>query len=128
MGHDLELEDIKVQSLVPKELSEVKSVDEFVSRLSEGDSYFEQMATNANNENQVLRYIGKIKDGKAEVSLQAVDSSHPFYNLSGTDNIIAFVTNRYKATPLVVKGPGAGTAVTAAGALADILRVASYLS
>jgi aspartokinase/homoserine dehydrogenase 1 len=55
-----------------------------------------------------------------------VGADHPFYNMNGSDNIIAFTTERYKETPLVIKGPGAGAAVTAAGVFADILRVASF--
>ena len=52
-----------------------------------------------------------------------VDITHPFYSLSGSDNIISFTTERYKNTPLVVKGPGAGAEVTAAGVFADLVNV-----
>jgi aspartokinase/homoserine dehydrogenase 1 len=54
--------------------------------------------------------------------------AHPFYNLSGSDNIIAFTTTRYNERPLVVKGPGAGADVTAAGVLADVIQVSNYLA
>ena len=128
IGIGLELKDINVQSLVPKECESCKSGDEFLAKLPEHDGYFADIANKAKLENKVLRFIGKIESGKAEVSLQAVDSNHPFYSLSGSDNIISFVTERYLNRPLVVKGPGAGTDVTAAGVLADILRVASYLA
>ncbi|MGH2645735.1 MAG: hypothetical protein ACRDE2_17420, partial [Chitinophagaceae bacterium] len=58
------------------------------------------------------------------IKLEAVDNSHPFYSLSGSDNIIAFTTSRYKQNgPLVVKGPGAGAEVTAAGVFADLVKV-----
>ena len=71
----------------------------------------------------MLRYIGKLEDGKASITLQMVDENHPFYMLSGSDNIISFTTDRYKERPLVVKGPGAGAEVTAAGVFADIINV-----
>jgi len=61
------------------------------------------------------------------MALEKITEEHPFYNLSGSDNIIAFTTERYKERPLVVKGPGAGREVTAAGVFADIIRIASYL-
>ena len=86
-----------------------------------------QLRLKAAKNGSVLRYIGRVENGAASVSLQAVDSNHPFYSLSGSDNIISFVTKRYFERPLVVKGPGAGNDVTAAGTFADIIRTASYL-
>jgi aspartokinase/homoserine dehydrogenase 1 len=62
------------------------------------------------------------------VSLAEVDSDNPFYHLSGSDNMIVFTTDRYRERPLVVKGPGAGAEVTAAGVFADILRIANFLA
>ena len=67
--------------------------------------------------------IGSLEAGKAAIRLQMVDESHPFYMLSGSDNIISFTTDRYKERPLVVKGPGAGAEVTAAGVFADLINV-----
>mgnify|MGYP000915925283 CR=1 FL=1 len=81
------------------------------------------MKQDAANEGKVLRYIGKMEDGKVSISLQAVGADHPFYALSGSDNIIAFTTERYCETQMVVKGPGAGAAVTAAGVFADLVKV-----
>ncbi len=77
----------------------------------------------AKKKGHVLRYVAHIEKKKASVSLREVDSSHPFYSMAGTDNIIAFTTKRYSNTPLVIKGPGAGAAVTAAGVLADIFKL-----
>lgn len=59
--------------------------------------------------------------------LQQVPLSHPFANLAGSDNIISFKTRRYNEQPLVIRGPGAGAEVTAAGVFADLLRVAKSL-
>ena len=76
----------------------------------------------------MLRYIASLENGKATVSLKSVDNRHPFYSLSGSDNMVVFTTERYKELPLVIKGPGAGAEVTAAGVFADIIRIANYLS
>ena len=59
--------------------------------------------------------------------LLAVDDTHPFYNLSGSDNVISYTTDRYRERPLVVKGPGAGAEVTAAGVFADVISISNYL-
>ena len=60
------------------------------------------------------------------MTLQEVGADHPFFSLSGSDNIISFTTLRYRDRPLVVKGPGAGAEVTAAGVFADIIRLGNY--
>ncbi len=91
------------------------------------DADLEALRSSAAAKGEVLRYIARIEGGRAGVALVPVGPQHPFYSLSGSDNIVSFTTKRYFDRPLVVKGPGAGTDVTAAGVLADILRVASYL-
>jgi aspartokinase/homoserine dehydrogenase 1 len=53
--------------------------------------------------------------------LQAVDLNHPFASLDGSDNMIVFFTERYHTRPLVVRGPGAGAEVTAAGVFAEVI-------
>jgi aspartokinase/homoserine dehydrogenase 1 len=75
----------------------------------------------------VLRFIAKLEKGKASIALEEVDANHPFYNLSGSDNIISFQTERYNERPLVVKGPGAGAEVTAAGVFSEIISLSKYL-
>lgn len=128
MGLALEEKDIAVESLVPKDCSAQSSVDEFFAALRSADNSYQTMLETARANNAALRYIAQIENGIAFVRLAQIDSSHPFYSLSGSDNIISFVTSRYFDRPLVVKGPGAGTDVTAAGVMADILRIASFLS
>ena len=65
--------------------------------------------------------------GRATVGLVELDRSHLFANISLTDNVVSFTTSRYDRNPLVVRGPGAGPAVTAGGVFADLLRVCAYL-
>lgn len=78
---------------------------------------------------KVLRFVGVVDvvNEKGEVKLRRYKKDHPFAQLSGSDNIIAFTTTRYMEQPLIVRGPGAGAQVTAAGVFSDILRLASYL-
>jgi aspartokinase/homoserine dehydrogenase 1 len=102
---------------------EAQTVDDFYAALKNEDVYFTKLKEQAAAEKKILRYIGKLEDGKASITLQMVDENHPFYMMSGSDNIIAFTTDRYKDMPLVVKGPGAGAEVTAAGVFADLINV-----
>ena len=70
-----------------------------------------------------MKYVAQLENGKAKVGLQKVDAQHPFANLSGSDNIVLFFTDRYPEQPLIVKGAGAGADVTASGIFADIIRI-----
>ncbi len=127
-GLSLELKDIKVENLVPEKARDAKSVDEFFKKLEECDKEFEEKRKCSEAKGNVLRYIASLENGKAEISLQEVDEKHPFYSLSGSDNIFALYTKHYQDRPIVVKGPGAGADVTAAGVFADIIRISNYLS
>ncbi|MCJ7812324.1 bifunctional aspartate kinase/homoserine dehydrogenase I, partial [bacterium] len=127
-GISMELEDIHVENILPEYCLQTKSVEAFFVQLQRADQDFEQKRERAEKNGKVLRYIGTLEKGKASVSLHEVDERHPFYTLSGSDNMIVFTTERYKERPLVIKGPGAGAEVTAAGVFADIIRISSYLS
>lgn len=126
-GHELELKNIKVENILPKPCQEAKTIDQFFAALKKADGYFDELREKAEKQGKLLRFIAKMEKGKATVSLQAVDSSHPFYSLSGSDNMIAFTTQRYLERPLVIKGPGAGAEVTAAGVFANIISISNYL-
>ncbi|RZM28301.1 MAG: bifunctional aspartate kinase/homoserine dehydrogenase I [Pedobacter sp.] len=122
-GYALEEKDIDLQNMLPASCMAAESVADFYQELENNTAYFENLKSEATKNNKVLRYIGKLEDGKVSINLQMVDENHPFFTLSGSDNIISFTTNRYKDRPLVVKGPGAGAEVTAAGVFADIINV-----
>ena len=124
VGLPLEIEDIELDPLINKECEDADSIDAFFIKLKELNNKFEQLKDDAKKEDKVLRYIASLENGKAKVSLQIVGRDNPFYALSGSDNMISFATRRYSETPLVVKGPGAGSEVTAGGVLADIIRIA----
>ncbi|KAJ0437308.1 putative homoserine dehydrogenase, Aspartate kinase [Helianthus annuus] len=128
-GLDLELSDIPVQSLVPDPLKETASVDDFMQQLPSFDSDIATKRQAAEDAGEVLRYVGvvDVNNQKGAVELKRYKKQHPFAQLSGSDNIIAFTTERYNKQPLIVRGPGAGAQVTAGGVFSDILRLASNL-
>jgi bifunctional aspartokinase / homoserine dehydrogenase 1 len=128
-GLDLELGDLDVESLVPVALADA-SVDEFLERLADFDEPMAQRVEAAARDGEVLRYVAdvNVRDGKARVRLERFTTDHPFANISLTDNIVQFVTRRYSENPLIIRGPGAGPDVTAAGIFADLLRLCSMLS
>jgi aspartokinase/homoserine dehydrogenase 1 len=112
--------DVAVESLVPEALRALPRPD-FLARLSSMDGDWGKRATMAKAKGGTLRYVASVTKGKITVGLQVVAPSSPFFGLKGTDNQVAFTTTRYKTNPLVITGPGAGPAVTAAGVLNDML-------
>jgi aspartokinase/homoserine dehydrogenase 1 len=122
-GYVLEPGDVNIESMLPQSCLDAGTVAEFYTELNNETKFFADMKAKAESEGKVLRYIGKLEDGQVSITLQMVDENHPFYTLSGSDNIISFTTERYIDRPLVVKGPGAGSEVTAAGVFADIVNV-----
>ncbi|KAF9603535.1 hypothetical protein IFM89_037016 [Coptis chinensis] len=128
-GLKLELSDIPVESLVPEPLKASSSPEEFMQQLPKFDQDMAKKRSDAESAGKVLRYVGVVDVVKDEgtVELRSYKKDHPFAQLTGSDNIIAFTTTRYKDHPLIVLGPGAGAQVTAGGIFSDILRLASYL-
>jgi aspartokinase/homoserine dehydrogenase 1 len=68
-----------------------------------------------------------LEQGRAHAALKEFRATHPVASAKGSDNVIAFTTRRYRKTPLVVQGPGAGADVTAMGVFSDILKLLHYL-
>lgn len=126
MGYKSELEDIKIENLVPKELLSL-SLNEFLSSCDIMDEKILSLYERAKEKDCTLRYFGKVEKGVCSVGLGMFPSSHPFSRARGTDNVIQFKTERYFTQPLVVQGPGAGPEVTAAGIFGDLLRLSAYL-
>jgi bifunctional aspartokinase / homoserine dehydrogenase 1 len=124
-GYELEFDDVDIQNLVPENARNAANIDDFFAELEKADKEFSAVAKQASDSGKKLCYIARFEKGKAEVKLEQVGIEHPFYNLSGTDNILAVYSSHYNENPLVVKGPGAGANVTAAGIISDILRVAN---
>ena len=121
-GAQLEFDDVSIQSLIPENMDPAFSVDEFLEQLSKYDDKFLNMYTSASREDKMLRYIATWDGQNATVELKAVGIKNPFYHQNGRENFIVFTTKRYKDTPMIIKGHGAGAEVTAAGVLGDILK------
>ena len=127
MGLELELADVRIESLVPESLRK-GSVEEFLQELPQHDKAMTDLVTRAGERGEVLRYVGVVDpEGQCSVALKSYPRSHAFAGTTGSDNIVAFTTQRYHTQSLIVQGPGAGPDVTAGGVFADLLRLASYV-
>jgi aspartokinase/homoserine dehydrogenase 1 len=123
-GMDMELEEIGVEALMPDDAGNAPDMSGLFMILKKYDQPFSDRFASARAEGKKLRYMAVIENGTAKVELTAVDDSHPFFGLRGSENCIILTTEYYKQYPMVIKGPGAGVNVTAAGLLADIVRIA----
>ncbi len=120
-GLPLETADVDLENILPADCLAAPSVEAFFTALEKHDDYFEKMRQQAADQRKVLRFVACLDEGKASIGLQTFDQSHPFYFLSGSDNMVVFTTERYRDRPLVVRGPGAGAEVTAAGVFAEVI-------
>ena len=122
-GYQMEIEDIANQSFLPAACMETKNNEDFFKSLLTHASHFETLLAEAKQKDSRLKFVAQFENGKASVGLQFIPKDHPFYNLEGKDNIVLFYTDRYVDQPLLIKGAGAGAAVTASGIFADVIRI-----
>jgi homoserine O-acetyltransferase len=125
LGYEGTLDNVEVESLVSEELRSVPAA-EFLSRVEELDALWRERVAEAHGSGRVLRYRATVTAESVRVGLVAVDVSSSFATLTGTDNQFAITTRRYRNNPIVITGPGAGVAVTAAGVLNDVLKLARW--
>ncbi|USD38396.1 MULTISPECIES: bifunctional aspartate kinase/homoserine dehydrogenase I [Ferrimonas] len=126
-GLELEMDQIQVDSVLPAAFDASGDTDTFMANLPKADADVAARVAAARAEGKVLRYVGAIDDdGGCKVSVQAVGPEHPLYAIKGGENALAFYSRYYQPLPFVLRGYGAGTAVTAAGVFADILRTQAW--
>ena len=123
-GYKIEKEEVINNTFIPEKYFN-SSIDEFWNTISEMDEVFEKQRIVLEEGKQKWRFVGVMDEGKASVSLKIVDPGHPFYDLEGSNNIILLTSERYNEYPMLIKGYGAGAAVTAAGVFADLIKVSN---
>jgi len=123
-GYEVNQQDIEKNLFIPDRYLQ-GSLDDFWKNVPELDSEFEEKRKKSEAEGKRYRFVAEMDRGKCRLGLQAVDRSHPFYELEGSNNIIMITTERYDEFPMIIKGYGAGASVTAAGVFADIISIAN---
>ncbi len=122
-GYKMDIEDIQNNSFLPAACMETTNNDDFFKSLITNATHFENLLVEAKSKNSRLKFVATFENGKARVGLEFIPQESPFYNLEGKDNIVQFYTDRYVDQPLLIKGAGAGAAVTASGIFADVIRI-----
>jgi aspartokinase/homoserine dehydrogenase 1 len=123
-GYQFDMKDIKINTFIPEKYFE-GDVDDFWKNILEIDAEFEANRKKLAESGRFWRFVAKFEEGKAEIGLQEIGANHPFADLQGSNNLVMFTTERYHDFPMIIKGYGAGAAVTAAGVFADIIRVSN---
>ncbi len=125
IGLPVEIADVEVTHLLPESWKQL-SKEAFWERLPERDAYWRERVEEAARAGEMWQYVGRVdREQGVTVGLERIPLSHPLAGLRGTENIVSITTDRYAELPLIVRGPGAGVEVTAAGLFADLLRAAT---
>ena len=122
-GEKIEMDEIVNNSFMPPACMQ-GSVNDFYVEMEKEEAHFRKLYEDAKKAGTKLKFVATFDNGKASVGLQHIDPQHDLYHLYGKDNVVLFYTDRYTEQPMVVKGAGAGAAVTASGVFADIMRAA----
>jgi aspartokinase/homoserine dehydrogenase 1 len=120
-GEGVNLTDIHVEPILPKDCFSAHSLEDFYTTLETHDHDFHKLLYETAQSGKVLRYMGTYENGKGRIELKKLPADHPFSGLKGSDNCIVITTERYHENPLVIQGPGAGAKVTAAGLVSDLI-------
>jgi aspartokinase/homoserine dehydrogenase 1 len=123
-GYQFDMKDIKINRFIPEQYF-AGTVDDFWKTIPEMDAEFETNRKKLAADGRFWRFVAKFEKGQAEIGLQEITAGHPFADLQGSNNLVMFTTERYHDFPMMIKGYGAGAAVTAAGVFADIIRVSN---
>lgn len=122
LGNSISLNDIDIQSLYPEKFKK-NSIEEFMRNINQLDSYYNALFEKARKNNNTFRYVVEINRNSCTVKLKEVSLESDLGMLDGPDNIVIIGSQRYDQYPLVIKGPGAGIEVTAAGVFGDLLKI-----
>lgn len=125
-GMPLTLADVQIESVLPEDFAAGESVEQFMQRLPELDQWFADQVATARADGKVLRYIGEIANGQCRVSIKALSADHPLAKVKDGENALAIHTRYYQPIPFVLRGYGAGAAVTAAGVFGDVMRTLGW--
>lgn len=123
-GYELEAAQINIERFIPESLFK-GSMEEFWQGTKRLDAEFEKQRLRLESENKKWRFIATFEPGNPTIGLREVDSTSPYYDLEGSNNIVLLTTERYNKYPMQIKGYGAGAGVTAAGVFADVIRIAN---
>jgi aspartokinase/homoserine dehydrogenase 1 len=124
-GIDWEPEQVKVRGLSPPALDAEADPERYLKGLAASDDEWADRVSACHKQGLRLACLAEYDGREARVGLAQVSAADPFAHLAGGENLVRVWTRRYQPVPLSIAGPGAGTEVTAAGLLTDIIKAAT---
>lgn len=126
-GYAFEMEDVQSNPLLPttENLYDL-AWPTLLEKLKSFDDHIEKKRKEAVAKGGMLRFMARLENGKASVGMTEISADHIAYNLKNADNVVLIETKRYSPNPMIIKGAGAGTEVTAAGVFGDILKISNF--
>jgi len=131
LGYQVKWEELNVEPLV--DLSELNdsgdaALDDFLRAL---DARFHKHVVGYRNGGRFLQYLAEIETRgsrpvKVRIGPRWRSADSVGHLASSTSAFVCFYTERYRAVPLRIQGPGAGAAVTASGLLNDAITAATW--
>ena len=125
-GLKLEMSDVHNESFLSEECLNSNTTEDFYKNLEEYQETLNSIKREATEKNVSVKHVAVLENNKAVVGLTEIDGTHPFYSLQGSDNMIIITSNYYNKNKLIIRGPGAGAAVTAAGVISDVVLTTQY--
>ncbi len=120
-----EPERVTVRGLVPPELAQERDPERFLKGLEHHDEEWALRVAAADRQGLKLACLAEFDGKSARVGLTQVPAADPFAQLGAGENLVRVWTQRYQPVPLSIAGPGAGSEVTAAGLLTDLIKAAT---
>ena len=120
IGLNLEISDIDNKKFISNECLNSNDENDFFKHLENCQESLQNMKNNAIKNNKIIKHVAVIENKKVSVSLKEFDCNHPFNSLDGSDNMLIITSNNYNENKLIIRGPGAGASVTAAGIISDV--------
>lgn len=131
LGLQMDLTDVVLEPFVPAENLREDDPEKFLQSLGALDAAVAARVAACKAQGRLPRYLARITPGaagpKVSVGPVEIEATHPAAALRGAEAFVAFHTERYREYPMVIRGAGAGGEVTAAGVLADVLRLAQNI-
>ena len=124
-GFTMEMNDIHIEPYLPQSIFDESNID---AGLRSADEFLEKKKAAARERGCSLMFIARFDNHKAHIGVEEIAPEHPFYHLSGNDNIVSLTTRSLYRQPLVVRGGGAGAKLTASGIFNDIVNVSHSLN
>ena len=114
-SEDIELEDIKQISLLPKSCIKAITIDRFYNELTANEEFLTQLHIGAKEQRKRINFMAKYKYGKTSVGIEYLSFYHTFFQLEDKNSKIRYTTDE---PSIIVKE----AVITSYGVFSNIIK------